>query len=706
VCAARRKSAPTASAPAPSASGARLGLRAFLPWWLGLTFALKACVLAQLYALPLLQPVGTTDGAYYLDLARRVAAGDLALGPAPFHVAPLYVYVLGLLLALGGGHLLVPAVAQIGLGAAAVGLVHATARRLAGARAAVFAAVAMTLCGLFTFDEVRVQHGALDPFLTALALWAWARALHLGATREQASAGPALLAGLTFGLLALNRPNALLVALGLPALLLLLRGPRRAWRQATLVLAGLVLTIGPFMLRNVVQAGEPVLIAAHGGLNLYIGNNPDADGTYHHVPGIEPSIAGQVVDARRLAETALGRPLTSRAVSNWFAARAVAWWRAQPRAALLLLLRKLAYLGNQAELPLDAAYSFYARDLPGLLGLLPLGAGVLVPLGLAGLAGHLWQRRGDAEAWRAYAAWLGFVPLYALSVVVFFVTSRYRLPWLVPLCIGTGLACDRLLTLVTRPRARRELALSLLLIATLAWAARHDFGLDDGRAEERTRYVEMLVDAGQLDAAQAALVRFERGHPRPAELWARAGRACAERGQPAEAAVWLARASALAPHDVGLHLAVVRAWLQTGADSQARNRVKDLANLDVRSPTEAANAAALGELALEWHHAEAAERLLRAALAVSPAPVARWHERLGLALALQERPEEALVELERAGALDPASASAQLNRAVVLAQLGRATQARAAARAALRLQPDYPQARGLLATLDGAAAAP
>jgi Flp pilus assembly protein TadD len=57
-------------------------------------------------------------------------------------------------------------------------------------------------------------------------------------------------------------------------------------------------------------------------------------------------------------------------------------------------------------------------------------------------------------------------------------------------------------------------------------------------------------------------------------------------------------------------------------------------------------------------------------------------------------------ELEEAVRLDPASASARLNLAVVHAQEGRLEAARARLEEALRLRPDYPQAQGLRQALD------
>jgi Flp pilus assembly protein TadD len=79
--------------------------------------------------------------------------------------------------------------------------------------------------------------------------------------------------------------------------------------------------------------------------------------------------------------------------------------------------------------------------------------------------------------------------------------------------------------------------------------------------------------------------------------------------------------------------------------------------------------------------------------------LASAYEKLGLALALQGKGTEAASRLEEACRIDERSASARLNLAVVYAQLGRFAEARASAGQALALQPDYPQARGLLEEL-------
>ena len=63
------------------------------------------------------------------------------------------------------------------------------------------------------------------------------------------------------------------------------------------------------------------------------------------------------------------------------------------------------------------------------------------------------------------------------------------------------------------------------------------------------------------------------------------------------------------------------------------------------------------------------------------------------------RPAEALGPIETACRLDPSSASAHLNLAVVYAQLGRFAEARAQAEIAARLDPTEPRAAALLKAL-------
>ncbi len=197
------------------------------PWNPGLVaflagvFVLKLIVILQLKDHVLVQPDVGLDTTAYVDLAKRVLAGDLALGPGQYYVSPLYIYVLAAGLAIGDSFTAVR-ILQALLGTAAVGLIFLTARAWFGGRAAWLAAGLAALTGLFTFYEALLLQAALDPFLTAAALYALTLAITRPSTRWL------LIAGIIFGVATLNRPN---MAIGAAGVVLALLATRRVSGQ-------------------------------------------------------------------------------------------------------------------------------------------------------------------------------------------------------------------------------------------------------------------------------------------------------------------------------------------------------------------------------------------------------------------------------------------------------------------------------------------
>ena len=195
---------------------------------------------------------------------------------------PLYIYFLSAILGVARSLIAVRLIQAL-LGTTAVGFIFVAAREWFGVRAAWIAATLAALTGLFTFYEALVLQAALDPVLTAAAL----AALSLGLNRRVV--GWVCLSGLAFGLQALNRPNILLAAAGLAALMLVGLRPRKVAAAFT---ASLVLALAPLMIRNAIVADDWFPSSSHGGLNFYIGNNSQADGTYHAVPGVTRTSPG------------------------------------------------------------------------------------------------------------------------------------------------------------------------------------------------------------------------------------------------------------------------------------------------------------------------------------------------------------------------------------------------------------------------------
>jgi tetratricopeptide (TPR) repeat protein len=678
--------------------------------------AVRVVVLAQLADHPLLQPSGVLDDAEYFRLGARAAAGDWLLGPRAYYVSPLYIYFLAIVFKVSGAVALHARVAQVLLGAAAAALVGRGAGRLFGPRAEPFAAALAALTGVFAFNEILLLQSAIDPFLAALALERLAAAVSAPSRRRF------LIAGIALGLLGLNRPNALPAAAAVvvvAAIAAALARSRAMTRDVALLAAGVAMALAPVALRNRAVTGEWVLVASHGGLNFFIGNNPDADGTYVAPPGITPTIEGQTRDTRRIAEAAEGRPLTDSEVSDHFYRSALGWIRDEPARAAALFVRKLALAANRKDAPLNYSYAYWSQDEPTLLKALVVGPWLLVPLGIAGLLVPRVPPRAS------FAVWASFIPAYALSLAIFFVASRYRLPLLVALCVTAGGALEWARRSLRAPRASgvvRVAAVGALGAVIAFWP----LTVDEGVASERTERVVHLIADGRPEEARALLERTLPSHRDPGLLHYRVGRAFLDTGRPDLAVEHFEKSLAAAPDQGEVHLVLgqallalrrpaealphleraraanvfadvagvdlARALVALGRDGEARGVV---ASTPVLEDTDAPTALALADLARQLGDAATALRFADDAVRRAPA-LAAARESRGLALVPLGRMAEAIAALEEACRLDPSDPTAPYNLALLYARGGRFAEARRFAQRALELDPRSPHPRALL----------
>ena len=481
---------------------------------LGVALVVKLVTLVQLHDHPLLAPRAGLDSGVYLDLAKTIAGGDLAGGSRVHFVSPLYMYFAAIVLAVSGLSVWAVQFAQVILGVVTVAIIAAIARGWYGPRGGWIAAALAIFTGYFTFNEILILQSALDAFLTALGLWLLLRAWDRGQIRD------AVLAGLVLGLHVLNRPNVAAWAAVAMVLTLL----RLDWRKALALSAGVALAIAPVAIRNFKVAGELTPVSSQGGLNFYIGNGPGATGTYHVVPGITPSIEGQAHDMQEVAGRALGHAVTDAEASSWFYGQARTWLASHPLEAVTLLGRKIAYVFNAADIALNDSYAYFSRDEHTTLQFLFVGPWLLLPLGVAGcwFGRRVVQARGPTKEGAALAvdAWWRmtlFVPVYALSVAVFFVAGRYRLPLLVLLVVtSTGTVLYVWDAWRGASRDRLWTAVSAVLLLGAATSVR--FGVDDGRAGWQAEMILEEIRLGRVTEAEARFARTEPAFPNPALL--------------------------------------------------------------------------------------------------------------------------------------------------------------------------------------------
>jgi hypothetical protein len=374
-----------------------------------------AAAVRALYWLVFLRDyVPYSDAAHYQEIARHVAEGkgfvhwfpqlelhDTAFRPPafPFLLAGLYVVTWP---AVGIAQLL-----NLVLGCAVVGLTYVLVKDVAGERAAaVSGAIVALYPPLIANDVVPLAESLALVVLLALAL----------AVRR----GAFLWAGVLAGVLVLTRTSAQAVVL----IVAVWVGVRAGVRKGALTLGLAAIVILPWVIRNQVELGAPVLVTSNG-FNLAAMHSEEADDSGHFV---DP-----VFDARfqrfrifQYDEVEWDRELTRHATDHIkddpLSVLDVAW-----RNALALTELKPSF--NEAAERLDGRHAGFRSAM------LPVFYLVTV-LGLVGL----WRVRHDPTV-----RFLALVTAYFVGLsLVFVAPPRLRAPFDLLCAIGAGILVSRL----------------------------------------------------------------------------------------------------------------------------------------------------------------------------------------------------------------------------------------------------------------------
>jgi len=124
--------------------------------------------------------------------------------------------------------------------------------------------------------------------------------------------------------------------------------------------------------------------------------------------------------SKRSAERKLGRELSAGEVSSYWMNRGLQWARQHPVRELRLLGRKLLLFWNAYEIPNHYDINFF-KTFSRTLRWNPFLFAWMVPLGFLGI--YVSRSR-----WRDLMPLYLFAGAYMVSLLPFFVTSRYRLP--------------------------------------------------------------------------------------------------------------------------------------------------------------------------------------------------------------------------------------------------------------------------------------
>lgn len=568
----------------------------------------------------------SVDNWYFHNWAEQIAAGNL-IGETAYFRGPLYAWALGAGYALFGSSLWVPRMLGLMLGELAVVLIVLLASRHFGFRAGLISGLIYALLPAAWYYESDLT---AEPLMIALLLGS---ALALQSSMFDSRKRFLLVSGLLFGLAALARPTALIV---LPLLMIVLL-TRQQWKitrllgkQIGLLSAGLAIVIMPISVRNLLIAGEPVLIAHAAGVNLYLGNNRHADGTSAAMP---PPLGTtwNLDEIRWLAEIETGKPLSYSETDRYWSDQAIRYWGEEPIAALKLYAVKCWWALS------DVAIANNRSGEPYLLSdwfvqLNWIRHGFLVWLLLVGLI--VFGRRAPTGFW-----WLaGAIVLWFGSTALFFVCSRFLHPVAPLLSIAAGVVLSQLRS-VWRSRSG-ILIFAAICAAAVVWWPRSAPGNADDKPSLPVLLAMSEIRSGNYQHALHMLERIEQTSPNASNLQLHLGIAQLRLGNLDASAVSFLRefASGSQPDKAALNLASISLLssdslgAQRLLDSVSAFRRRDplTARLQVRTlaalPT---NIGLIDSLSFQF----ASDDLVQL-------EVAGWYERLG-------RPGEAAAAIDR-----------------------------------------------------------
>jgi hypothetical protein len=363
--------------------------------------------------------VPTIDSASY-DRIARLLAEEGRMSPDFSWQGFLYPLFLAGLYSLSGSSLLAARIIQALMGALTVVLSFLLGNRIAGRKTGIAAGIITAMAAPLIFFDTQI-------LATGLASLAGVSLVYFALEKkDEVSIVSCIYIGICAGLSILLR-GTFIPFVAILLIWIVTRSNCKLLKGAILV-AGVTAVLLPVAVVSKMQSGYFSAIPRAGSLNMYIGNNPESDRIVNIRPGNE---------WRNLVNmpASFGHN-TEKEYRRFFSNRVKEYAITQPLSFASGIGRKTVQFVSSREIPRN--YDLYtARRFSSLFSILVWKAGgfgfpfgLLFPLALLGL---YWGRRNIPVP-----VWL-FLILYSGSIILVFISSRYRAPILPVLSVPAAM---------------------------------------------------------------------------------------------------------------------------------------------------------------------------------------------------------------------------------------------------------------------------
>jgi len=395
----------------------------------------------------------TVDSGTYDRMATSIADGK-DINYEFFWQPFLYPVFLSAIYSVSNSSILCAKIVQILLGSITCVLTYLLAKRIFNTKTGIVAGIITALYGPLIFFEGELLASGLAAF------WSVALILLLLKTAESKNIWLCALLGISGALSIITRPTfAPFFVAGCIWLAITSYKTHKNWprlsAKATLITAGFLLVALPVAIQNYRVTSRFGILPASGGINFYIGNNPDYAETLTARPGWGWEEITTLPERNGVTGDIWAQ-------QDFFYAKVKHFITTQPLLFIKGLTHKTLQFLNSREIPRNVDIYLFGKWSPLLRSLawkingFGFPFAIILPLAILGLISHWRKTPIPAKL---------FLLLYPLSIILVFVTARYRIVYIPILNILAAAGCIKLVQII------RTKNLRLITIVSIAAAS-------------------------------------------------------------------------------------------------------------------------------------------------------------------------------------------------------------------------------------------